>query len=78
METDIILEGFLAAEKEHGVCYINFVGDSDSSVYPTLVSSVPGWGVYSKIARMCKPRFEMLLSIIKTADKGQAILQGQA
>ena len=44
METDIILEGFLAAEKEHGVRYINFVGDGDSSVYPTLVSSVPGWG----------------------------------
>ena len=44
MKTDIILEGFLAAEKEHGVCYINFVEDGDSSVYPTLVSSVPEWG----------------------------------
>ena len=44
----IILEDFLPAEKEHGVCYINFVGDGDSSVYPTLVSSVPGWGILSK------------------------------
>ena len=44
MESDIILEGFLAAEKQHGVRYINFVGDGDSSVYPTLVSNVPGWG----------------------------------
>ena len=44
MESDIILEGFLAAEKHHGVGYINLVGDGDSSVYPTLVSNVPGWG----------------------------------
>ena len=44
VESDIILEGFLAAEKQHGVRYINFVGDGDSSVYPTLVSNVPGWG----------------------------------
>ena len=44
MESDLILEGFLAAEKQHGVRYINFVGDGDSSVYPTLVLNVPGWG----------------------------------
>ena len=44
MESDIILESFLAAEKQHGVRYINFIGDGDSSVYPTLVSNVPGWG----------------------------------
>ena len=44
MESDIILEGFLAAEKQHGVHYINSVGVGDSSVYPTLVSNVPGWG----------------------------------
>ena len=44
MESDIILEGFLAAEKQHGDRYINFIGDGDSSVYPTLVSGVPGWG----------------------------------
>ena len=43
-KSDIILKGFLAAEKQHGVRYINFVGDGDSSVYPTLVSNVPGWG----------------------------------
>lgn len=48
MESDIILEGFLAAEKQHGVRYINFVGDGDSSVYPTLVSNVPGWGIQSR------------------------------
>ena len=47
MESDIILEGFLAAEKQHGVCYINyFIGDRDSSIYPTLVAGVPG-GVFN-------------------------------
>ncbi len=32
METDIILEGFCAAERIHGVRYMTFVGDGDSSV----------------------------------------------
>ena len=44
METDIVLEGFLEAERVHGVRYTQFVGDGDSSVYPTLLTSVPGWG----------------------------------
>ena len=44
METDIILEGFRNAEKTHGVRYMKFVGDGDSSVYPTLLQGVPLWG----------------------------------
>lgn len=43
METDIILEGLLKAEQTHGVRYIRFVGDGDSSVYPTLRQNVPLW-----------------------------------
>ena len=44
METDIILTGFKGAEKQHGLRYIKFIGDGDSSVYPSLVAGVPGWG----------------------------------
>ena len=44
METDIILEGFKRTERDHGVRYIRFVGDGDSSVFPTLIAEVPGWG----------------------------------
>ena len=44
METDIVLEGFMEAERVHGVRYTRFIGDGDSSVYPTLLTSVPGWG----------------------------------
>ena len=44
METDILLEGFMQAERVHGVRYINFIGDGDSSVHTTLLQSVPGWG----------------------------------
>ena len=44
MESDIILEGFCMAEKQHGLRYINFIGDGDSSVHTTLLSGVPGWG----------------------------------
>jgi hypothetical protein len=44
METDIIVEGFVEAEKVHGVRYTTFIGDGDSSVYPTLLQRVPGWG----------------------------------
>ena len=43
METDIILEGFLASESVHGVRYTCFIGDGDSSVYLTLCQRVP-WG----------------------------------
>ncbi len=28
----------------HGFRYIQFIGDGDSSVYPTLIQRVPGWG----------------------------------
>ena len=44
MESDIILEGFCMAEKQHGLRYINCIGDGDSSVHTTLISGVPGWG----------------------------------
>ena len=37
MEVDIIVEGFIKAEKVHGLRYTQFVGDGDSSVYPTLI-----------------------------------------
>ena len=46
MEPDIILEGFKQAEEVHGVRYKRFVGDGDSSVYPTLIQNIPGWGQY--------------------------------
>ncbi len=44
METDILVEGFLEAERVHGVRYIKFISDGDSSVYPNLIQNVPGWG----------------------------------
>ena len=43
METDIILEGFLKCETQHNLRYTSFIRDGDSSVYPTLISSIP-WG----------------------------------
>ena len=43
MEADIILDGFRNCKEQHGVRYIEFIGDSDSSVYPTLISNIP-WG----------------------------------
>lgn len=44
METDIILEGFQKAEETHGLRYMRFIGDGDSSVYPSLLNGVTGWG----------------------------------
>ena len=35
MEMDILLEGFMQAERVHGVRYINFIGDGHSSVHTT-------------------------------------------
>ena len=47
METDIILKRFLTSEQQHGLRYIEFIGDGDSSVFPTLVSGV-SYGPYIK------------------------------
>ena len=44
MEPDIIVEGFQNAEQQHGVRYIKFIGDGDSSVHAQLISGVKGWG----------------------------------
>ena len=44
METDVVVEGFTEAERVHGVHYITFIGDGDSSVYPSLIQRVPGYG----------------------------------
>ena len=46
MESDIILEGFKQSEEFHGVRYIRFIGNADSSVYITLVQCVPVWGCF--------------------------------
>lgn len=43
METDILVEGFKQAEK-YGLRYTIFVGDGDSSAYPSLIAEVPVWG----------------------------------
>ena len=37
MQTDIILEGFRTCQQQHDVRYTSFIGDGDSSVYPTLI-----------------------------------------
>lgn len=47
METDIIFDGFLNCETEHGVRYMRVIGDGDSSVYRSIVENrVPVWGPY--------------------------------
>ena len=43
METDIIVEGFKKCIQQHGVKYTKLIGDGDSALYSTLISSVP-WG----------------------------------
>jgi len=44
MELEIFLERFVVAVKVHGICCIHFIGDGDSSVYHTFLTSVPIWG----------------------------------
>ena len=43
METGIIVEGFKNCDQQHGIRYISFIGDDDSSVYSSLIEAVP-WG----------------------------------
>ena len=44
METDMLVEGFKAAESMHGLRYMRMTGDGDSSVLPNIQASVCGWG----------------------------------
>ena len=44
MEADIILEGFKMSESMHGLRYLWFIGDGDSSVYNSLITGVPTYG----------------------------------
>ena len=59
METDIIMEGFKKCIEQHGVKYTKFIGDGDSSVYSTLISSVP-WG-YAIEKLKCANHSQVLL-----------------
>ena len=69
METNIILEGFKLAEQVHGVRYTRFIGDGDSSVYPTLIQNVPGWGYAIK-------KLECANHACKCYRSGKPSLQG--
>ena len=40
MESDIIIEGFNRSEEMHGVRFMEFIGDGDSSVYKNVLSYV--------------------------------------
>ena len=44
MEVDIIFEGFWMSESIHGLRYLWFIGDGDSSVYNSLITGVPTYG----------------------------------
>lgn len=45
MEINIIVEKSKQAEERYSIRFMYFVGDDDSSVYPTLVSSIPVWAI---------------------------------
>ena len=38
---DIIIKGFKNCEQQHGIRYTSFIGDGDSSVYSSLIETVP-------------------------------------
>ena len=44
-ETDMLLEGFRAAETMHRLRYMRMTGDGDSSVLANTQANVPGWGM---------------------------------
>ncbi|CAC5426536.1 unnamed protein product [Mytilus coruscus] len=47
IESDIIVEGFLKAN-DHGVRYMEIIGDGDSSVMAKIMEKVPVWGCHVK------------------------------
>ncbi|VDI10392.1 Hypothetical predicted protein [Mytilus galloprovincialis] len=47
MESDVIVEGFLKAN-DHGIRYMNFIADGDSSMHAQIMDRVPVWGKHVK------------------------------
>ena len=64
------------AEKQHGLRYINFIGDRDSSVHTTLISGVPGWG-HAITTQECANHVVKCFFCIGKPGKRQTQLQGQ-
>ena len=62
MESDIILEGFLAAEKTHDIRYMRLVGYGDSSVFSTILQNVPIWGRHVKKLECANHSYKSLRS----------------
>jgi len=77
METDIILEGFMQAEQLHGVRYMRFIGDGDSSVYPTLLANVPDWGRDIKKIECANHACKCYRSSLETLAKDHAEYRGK-
>ena len=54
----------------HGVRYTEFIGDDDSSVHPTLIQNVPGWGHANRkmecANHVCKCNHGALEKLVKT------------
>lgn len=48
MEAAILVEGFQKSEEMHGLRYLAFIGDGDSSVFAQLKEKVPYGGFIKK------------------------------
>ena len=77
METDILLQGFLEADKQHGVHYMNFIGNGDSSVYPTLIANVPGLGYYIKKQECANHALKCLRVSLERLEKDKPSYKGK-
>ena len=77
METDILLQGFLEAEKQHGVHHMNFIGDGDSSVYPILIANVPGLGYYIKKQECANHALKCFTVSLERSEKDKPSYKGK-
>ena len=66
-ETKKLLYHGLLAEKDHGVRYIGFIGDGDSSVHTTLI---PGWGYAIKKLECANHACMFYCSALNSSYKG--------
>ena len=77
METDAILEGFQQSEKVHGLRYTSFVGDGDSSVYPTLLQEVPANGRAIKKLECAKHAYKCYRSSLEELVQNNPTYKGK-
>ena len=77
MEANIIAEGFQLSEQMHGVRYLWFIGDGDSSVYHAVVTGAPSYGHHVQKVEYANHAIKCYRNCLEELCKSHSDYRGQ-